>query len=217
MTVADDRRRLADQLSAPAPLTDVHEFRPGPGVERLDLQFDPELLLAEWHACRARLELSGEYTDHGFSGLAVTRRPGVAVPTSNDLSGRYWTHGAAPADDPLVPHEDLVDEAAFVELHPDFTGTYFETVVDALRERFTIGRVRLNVKSKWNCNSWHRDPEPRLHVPIVTDPGALMIVDHHVTHLPADGGVYFTDTRRWHTALNGGQDDRVHLVAALVV
>ena len=45
-------------------------------------------------------------------------------------------------------------------------------------------------------------------------PGVLFVVNHHVTHLPADGSVYFTDTRGYHTALNGG-DTRVHIVAAL--
>ncbi|MDG2482753.1 MAG: hypothetical protein P8Q36_18090 [Alphaproteobacteria bacterium] len=41
-------------------------------------------------------------------------------------------------------------------------------------------------------------------------------MNHHVTHLPADGSVYFTDTRGYHTALNGGGGVRVHIVAALV-
>ena len=70
-------------------------------------------------------------------------------------------------------------------------------------------------KGLYNCNSWHRDPEPRLHIPIVTNPGSLFVVKHHVTHLPADGSVYFTDTRGYHTALNGGETRRVHIVAAL--
>jgi hypothetical protein len=61
-----------------------------------------------------------------------------------------------------------------------------------------------------------RDPEPRLHIPIVMNPGSLFIVNHHVTHLPANLSVFFTDTRGYHTALNGGGGDRVDLVAALV-
>jgi len=43
----------------------------------------------------------------------------------------------------------------------------------------------------------------------------LFIVNHHCTHLPADGSVYFTDTRGYHTALNGSDQPRTHLVAAL--
>jgi len=84
-----------------------------------------------------------------------------------------------------------------------------------LSKRFPIGRTRVLSKDIYNCNSWHRDPEPRLHIPITSNPGSLFVVNHHVTHLPADGSVYFTDTRGYHTALNGGETRRVHLVAAL--
>ena len=111
--------------------------------------------------------------------------------------------------------EDLVPEKAFSEFNPDFAGTYFEEVHSQLATRFPIGRMRVLSKGLYNCNSWHRDPEPRLHIPIVTNPGSLFVVNHHVTHLPADGSVYFTDTRGYHTALNGGETRRVHIVAAL--
>ena len=78
-----------------------------------------------------------------------------------------------------------------------------------------LGRVRILSKGLYNCNSWHRDPEPRLHIPVITNPGSLFVVNNHCTHLPADGSVYFTDTRNYHTALNGGLYHRVHIVAAL--
>jgi hypothetical protein len=100
-------------------------------------------------------------------------------------------------------------------LVPECKDTYFELVHKALIARFPIGRMRILSKGIYNCNSWHRDPEPRLHIPITTNPGSLFVVNHHVTHLPADGSVYFTDTRGYHTALNGGESTRVHIVAAL--
>ena len=106
-------------------------------------------------------------------------------------------------------------EEQFSELNPALAGTYFETVYRELKSRFPIGRMRILSKPQYNCNSWHRDPEPRLHIPLVSNPGSLFVVNHHVTHLPADGSVYFTDTRGYHTAFNGGDQHRVHLVAAL--
>ena len=151
--------------------------------------------------------------DEGFAALPLTQRPGQTEWTENDLSGRYWLRG----DDRYVEEarEDLVPEKAFSEFNPDFAGTYFEEVHRQLATRFPIGRMRVLSKGLYNCNSWHRDPEPRLHIPIVTNPGSLFVVNHHVTHLPADGSVYFTDTRGYHTALNGGETRRVHIVAAL--
>ena len=108
-----------------------------------------------------------------------------------------------------------IDESLFSELVDIFKGTYFETIYKELTARYPIGRVRILEKDSYNCNSWHRDPEPRIHIPIYTNPGSLFIVNHHCTHLPADGSVYFTDTRGYHTALNGGENPRTHLVATL--
>jgi hypothetical protein len=131
------------------------------------------------------------------------------------LSGRYWLR----ADERYVeePQEELVDEFAFTEFVPKFRSTYFEEVHQTLTALFPIGRMRVLSKGLYNCNSWHRDPEPRLHIPVISNPGSLFIVNHHCTHLPADGSVYFTDTRGYHTALNGGLYERVHLVAALPI
>lgn len=191
----------------------VAQFVPGPGIAKLALQFDAEKLRQALDQVLERADYQGDMQDQGFAAIALTRRPGEERSSANDLSGRYWLR----ADHRYVeePREDLVDEAAFSEFVPHFAGTYFETVHEALKARFPIGRMRILSKGLYNCNSWHRDPEPRLHIPLVTNPGSLFIVNHHVTHLPADGSVYFTDTRGYHSAINGGEQHRVHLVAAL--
>ena len=191
----------------------VAEFVPGPGIQKLALQFDIEKLRQALDDCLARESFQGGMQEQGFAALPLTQRPGQKEWTENDLSGRYWLR----ADDRYVeePRENLVDETQFSEFNPKFAGTYFEQVHAELTRRFPIGRVRVLSKGLYNCNSWHRDPEPRLHIPVITNPGSLFVVNHHVTHLPADGSVYFTDTRGYHTALNGGDHRRVHIVAAL--
>ncbi|KIC34035.1 hypothetical protein [Leisingera sp. ANG-S5] len=191
----------------------VAEFVPGPGIQRLELAFDIQLLQEALEECLRREDFMGGMQDQGFAALPLTQRPGQTEWTANDLSGRYWLR----ADDRYVeePREDLVPEVDFSEFNPKFAGTYFEHVHSELAKRFPIGRTRVLSKGLYNCNSWHRDPEPRLHIPVLTNPGSLFIVNHHVTHLPADGSVYFTDTRGYHTALNGGETRRVHIVAAL--
>jgi len=188
-------------------------FKEGPGIKKLALCFDIAELRNALDQCLGTVEFKGEMQDQGFAAIPVTQRPGQTTWTENDLSGRYWIRG----DDRYVeePREELVPELQFSELNPALAGTYFEHVHKELTSRFPIGRTRILSKPQYNCNSWHRDPEPRLHIPILTNPGSLFIVNHHATHLPADGSVYFTDTRGYHTALNGGDDNRVHLVAAL--
>ena len=191
----------------------VAEFLPGPGIVKLALSFDIDLLKEALQQCLQRENFKGGMQEQGFAALPLTQRPGQTEWTENDLSGRYWLRTADSYKE--EPREDLVDESAFSEFNPAFQGTYFEHVHEELSRRFPIGRTRILSKGLYNCNSWHRDPEPRLHIPLVSNPGSLFVVNHHVTHLPADGSVYFTDTRGYHTAFNGGDHHRVHLVAAL--
>ena len=187
-------------------------IHPGPGIGKLDLKFDIARLRDALHIAYPVRAIRG-YARRGFAALPLTRIPGNSEVSANDLSGRYWLR----PDDSYqeVAREEFVNETAFSEFDPAFADTYFAEVHKALTARFAIGRMRVLSKGLFNCNSWHRDPEPRLHIPIVTNPGSLFVVNHHVTHLPADGSVYFTDTRGYHTAMNGGEQRRVHIVAAL--
>jgi hypothetical protein len=43
-----------------------------------------------------------------------------------------------------------------------------------------------------------------------------MCVDKEIHHMPADGGVWITDNTKYHNAFNGGEEDRVHLVATVL-
>ena len=207
-----DKELMKSWLERTPDAPSVSGFSPGPGINKLNLQFDIEALKAALEDILLTQEFFSDL-DTGFGAIPLTRMPDRSDVSANDLSGRYWLR----PDNDLqeVAREDFVDEAAFTELVPECKGTYFELVHKALIARFPIGRMRILSKGIYNCNSWHRDPEPRLHIPIITNPGSLFVVNHHVTHLPADGSVYFTDTRGYHTALNGGESTRVHIVAAL--
>jgi len=208
-----DRQQLQHWLKHSPDTEVVKDFVPGPGIQKLSLKFDIDRLQSALDQVTSMAEFGGSNLEDGFGAIALNRRPGVTQPTPNDLSGRYWLR----PDNRYIeePMEELVDESAFTELDPKFADTYFSEVLSSLTERFPIGRARLLSKGLYNCNSWHRDPEPRIHIPIVSNPGSLFVVNNHCTHLPADGSVYFTDTRGYHTALNGGLYQRVHLVAAI--
>lgn len=202
-----------EQWLADKPDTEsVAGFVAGPGIQKLELEFDIDALKQGLADCLNKTEY--QENTPGFAAFSLTRRPGVEIETANDLSGLFHTR----VDETYreVSREEAVDEEAFSEFVPKFKGTYLEYVHTELSKRYTIGRMRVLSKGLYNCNSWHRDPEPRLHIPVITNPGSLFIVNHHVTHLPADGSVYFTDTRGYHTALNGGESHRVHIVAALI-
>ncbi len=207
-----DTEKVREWLAQPPDTDSVAAFVPGPGIQKLRLRFDIQKLREALDIALSRVNFQG-MVEEGFGAFSLTRRPGVARETANDLSGLFWTR----VDDSYqeVQREEFVDERAFSEFAPLFADTYFKHVYDELSRRFAVGRMRVLSKGLYNCNSWHRDPEPRVHIPIVSNPGALFAVNHHITHLPADGSAYFTDTRGYHTALNGGETHRAHLVAAI--
>lgn len=206
------RTSLQSWLSKRPDIESVANFKAGPGIQKLPIQFDIALLRDALNESLKITQFKGALDD-GFGAFSLTRRPGVEVETANDLSGLFHTR----VDDSYeeVEREERVDEYAFTEFVPRFENTYFHYVWETLKAIAPIGRMRVLSKGLYNCNSWHRDPEPRLHIPVISNPGSLFVVNHHVTHLPADGSVYFTDTRGYHTALNGGESHRVHIVAAL--
>jgi len=94
--------------------------------------------------------------------------------------------------------------------------TYFKKVYDTLSKKFKLGRVRILLKEPRSTLSWHRDPEPRLHIPIITNPGSIMVIENVAKHLPADGSVWITNNTKYHNAFNGGEESRIHLVACVL-
>ena len=151
-----------------------------------------------------------------FNAICVNRKPGDEDSiTGGNIRGLYWTKPDT------TNHEEQrlepVDEAAYTEICPEFKGTYFEEVYDILKSNFgKIGRVRLLMKPPRSCLSWHRDPEPRIHVPIITNEGCKMVIEDESFHMPANGSAYITDNTKYHNFFNGSEIDRVHLVATLL-
>ena len=132
----------------------------------------------------------------------------------HNVRGVYWTKPDETGKE--VKRDKPIDESKYTELLSDFKNTYFEEVYNILKKKFKLGRVRILLKEPRSTLSWHKDPEPRLHIPIITNPGAIMVVDHVAKHLPADGSVWITNNTKYHNAFNGGEEDRIHLVACVL-
>ncbi len=112
--------------------------------------------------------------------------------------------------------DESINEAAYSEFIDDYKNTYFKEVFDVLSSKYKLGRIRILLKQPRSTLSWHRDPEPRLHIPIITNPGCHMVIDNVAKHLPADGSVWITNNTKYHNAFNGGEENRIHLVACVL-
>ena len=180
-----------------------------------DLSFDIEKLQA---ACDEVLNMKGFDTSLGiphFAGISLNQIPGDPDSIKGSkVRGVYWTKPDSTGKE--VSRDVAIEEEKYTEFVKDFEHTYFKEVYDVLSKKYKLGRMRLLLKEPRSTLSWHRDPEPRLHIPIYTNPGAIMVVDKVAQHMPADGSVWITNNTKYHNAFNGGEENRVHLVACVL-
>lgn len=110
--------------------------------------------------------------------------------------------------------ENPKKETDFSVLCSAFYGTSFEGLYSKLNSQFQVGRVRLMKSKPKTCLSWHVDSSPRIHYPIKTQEGCLMIIEDEVKHL-SQNTWWWTNTTLPHTALNSSKEDRIHLVVTI--
>ena len=179
-----------------------------------DLKFDVKKLQ---DSLKNVLQMKDYDTANGiknFAAICLNQIPGKPESTKGNYArGVYWTKPDHTGEDKI--RDQNLDETQYTEFVKDFQNTYFKEVYDKLSSKFKLGRVRILLKEPRSTLSWHRDPEPRLHIPIITNPGCIMVIENVAKHLPANGSVYITNNVKYHNAFNGGEENRVHLVACL--
>ena len=182
--------------------------------QKQDIRFD----IVKLQEAYKQLKKTKKFEDLGishFGAICVNRIPGKPESIQGHKTrGLYWTKPDKSGNE--VARDVDINESAYTELVPEFKDTYFEEVYKTLSKKFKLGRTRILLKEPRSTLSWHRDPEPRLHIPITTNPGCLMVIDNIAKHLPADGSVWITNNTKYHNAFNGGEEDRVHLVACVL-
>ena len=167
-------------------------------------------------------------------------RENVAPLTPNVLNPKFmgWTvlssdgsyrDGCPKVRTPYNPEDfdDLDDVQNFMQksgveycLPTEICTGYVQEIITSWEEIGLVPRrVRfMLLKSGGSC-PMHRDAPDwlysvRLHVPIITNPGAFFEVEGEGSqNLLADGGAYFVKVNRNHRVYNDGPDDRVHLIA----
>ena len=150
-----------------------------------------------------------------FNAICINRIPGDENSiTGGNVRGLYWTKpDTTNVEEQRLPY---IEEHRYTEICPEFKDTYVEEVYNLITSKFKIGRVRFLMKPPRSCLSWHRDPEMRLHIPIITNEGCRMVIDNVSFHMPSNGSAYIVDNTKYHNFFNGSEIDRVHLVATIL-
>ena len=180
-----------------------------------DICFDINKLQSALTEVDKRVARQSPLGERDINAICLTQIPGDPNSiTGGNVRGLFWTRPDHTGKE--VTREAPIDETQYSQFVELFADTYFKEVYNTLTAKYKLGRIRLLWKLPRTTLSWHRDPDPRLHIPIVTNPGARMCIDTEVRHMPADGSVWITDNTRYHNAFNGGEEDRVHLVATVL-
>jgi len=179
-----------------------------------DLKFDILKLRKALKQVLSRKEYDDAVGTKYIAGISLNQIPGDPDSIKGEnVKGIYWTKPDSSGKEAV--RAKRIDETKYTEFVKDLEDTYFKEVYDILSKKFKLGRVRILLKEPRSTLSWHRDPEPRLHIPIITNPGCIMVIEEVAKHLPADGSVWVTNNMKYHNFFNGGEEDRVHLVACL--
>ena len=179
-----------------------------------DLKFDILKLRKALKQVLSRKEYDDAVGTKYIAGISLNQIPGDPDSIKGEnIKGIYWTKPDSSGKEAV--RAKRIDETKYTEFVKDLEDTYFKEVYDILSKKFKLGRVRILLKEPRSTLSWHRDPEPRLHIPIITNPGCIMVIEEIAKHLPADGSVWVTNNMKYHNFFNGGEEDRIHLVACL--
>tara|TARA_B100000497_G_scaffold125748_2_gene162910 strand:+ start:2261 stop:2779 length:519 start_codon:yes stop_codon:yes gene_type:complete len=170
-------------------------------IEKLDYEFDIIRLVDE---CVNLQDTIGFCPDTNQIGLKHTE---------NIHESQTWYQGCGQITH-LMPKFMNKD---FTVINENLKGSYLEYVIKELQKTYAIGRARIMRLEPRKCMSLHVDLSKRIHIPVITNLDALMIINNEVHHMPADGSAYLTDTTKRHTALNASKDEeRLHLLFDLV-
>ena len=107
------------------------------------------------------------------------------------------------------------NEFLFDQIHPSLKNSIIEYTIKLLPLKVT--RLRLLALKAGAKYTWHRDPTPRIHIPIVTNDKCFFSFPNNSINevLKADGSIYWTDTRKLHSYINMSEDIRLHIVGVV--
>ena len=179
-----------------------------------DLKFDISRLKSELKVVLKNKNFNSPGISH-FGAISLNQIPNDEESIKgHNIRGQYWTIPDETGKE--VSRDVKIDESKYTKIVPEFENTYFNEVYETLKKKFELGRVRLLLKEPRSTLSWHKDPEPRLHIPIITNQGCSMVIENVAKHLPADGTVTITNNTKYHNFFNGGEQARIHLVACVL-
>ena len=124
--------------------------------------------------------------------------------------------GHKPELDPKVEWQNSVGRVNKLQ-YPE---TYFKyslfdiPTINRIMEKYGMLRTRIMKSNPKTCLSMHQDMSKRIHIPLITNPDCVMIIEDRTYYLEP-GKIYLTNTTLRHTAVNASDRPRVHIVGCI--
>ena len=145
--------------------------------QKQDVKFDISELIKAYNDVLSIKGFTGVEGISNFGAISLTQIPGDPESIKgNKVRGVFWTKPDSSGKEKM--RDVMINESAYSEFIDEYKNTYFKEVFDVLSSKYKLGRVRILLKEPRSTLSWHRDPEPRLHIPIITNPGSIMVIDN---------------------------------------
>lgn len=160
-------------------------------IKELPEKYDADRLLKDYHS----------YTKFDYQILV----------TSIDGSSYHYTTGD------LSQYKGMKQED-FSNINSFFRGSYTEYVYEDLNKKYGVCRARFLTMDKLiRAYSYHRDPTPRIHIPLQTTDLSMFYIEEKMYRLPNVGSTYWVDTTKNHSALHlSREQNRIHFVVCLM-
>jgi hypothetical protein len=118
-----------------------------------------------------------------------------------------------PGQDPWISAtgRTSIESKRFVLVNTFFKNSIFEDII----KKYKLFRTRLLWLNFQSCYSMHFDDSPRIHIPLITNPDAFIVFKKGIVQHLEIGKVYWVNTCEMHSAINGGEQSRLHLVGCV--
>lgn len=87
-----------------------------------------------------------------------------------------------------------------------------QTAIDKVSKLMDFNFVTYRCVEPYTAYGWHRDAGGICyHIPLTTNPGCWFVYENKSFHMPADGSLYRVVNGQWHTFVNSGGSQRIHI------
>ena len=130
--------------------------------------------------------------------------------------GQVGIQGHKPGLDPNIEWKSSIGRVSKLQ-YPE---TYFKynlfniPTINRIMNKYGMLRTRLMQSDPKTCLSLHQDMSKRIHIPLISNPDCLMIIEDRTYYLEP-GKIYLTNTTLRHTAVNASDMPRVHIVGCI--